>query len=197
MTQPGVPEVVVVGASAGALEALSAVLPELPQGYGLPLLVVVHLPAGRESLLAPLLQARCRLTVVEAEDKQPIEPGTAYLAPPDYHLLLGRDRALSLSSEEPVHFSRPSIDVLFETAADALGAGVVGVILSGANSDGSRGLRAICDAGGQALVQRPDQAASAAMPRAALKACPEARALSLGELAECLVRLPKLIAADI
>lgn len=176
-------EAIVVGASAGAVEALSAILPTLPPDYPLPLLVVVHLPADKKSIMTELFRAKCRLEVHEAEDKEPIRAATAYFAPPDYHLLVEPDRRLSLSSEEPVHYSRPSIDVLFETAVDAYGPALLGIILSGANDDGARGLRTISEAGGTALVQRPDLAYASAMPRAALEACPEARSLSLQEIA--------------
>lgn len=178
--------VVVIGASVGAIEALSVILPALPAGYPLAVLVVVHVPPDRKSLLADLFSSRCRLTVKEAEDKEPIETGTIYFAAPDYHLLVEPDFRLSLSSDEPVRYSRPSIDVLFESAADALGDRVTGVILTGANNDGARGLRAICDAGGLALVQQPGTAEGKAMPQSALAACPEARALSLEEIAAAL-----------
>lgn len=180
-------EAVVVGASAGALDALSVLLPRLPEDYPLPVLMVVHLPPDKKSAMADLLRAKCRIDVREAEEKERIEGGTAYLAPPDYHLLVESDHRLSLSSEEPVNYSRPSIDVLFETAADVFGSGLVGVVLTGANSDGSRGLRAILDAGGSGLVERPDSAYAPAMPQAALDACPGARALSLEEIAASLI----------
>jgi two-component system chemotaxis response regulator CheB len=174
---------VVIGASAGALEALSEILPALPANYGRAVMVVVHQPPDRESILVELLNSKCRLEVREAEDKEPITAGTVYLAPPDYHLLVETDRRLSLSSEEPVNYSRPSIDLLFMTAADAYQSELIGVILTGANQDGAEGLRAVQLAGGLALVQRPDQAVSAEMPQAALVACPSAQALSLCELA--------------
>jgi two-component system chemotaxis response regulator CheB len=184
---------VVIGASAGGVEALAAILPTLPPDYPLPVLVVVHLPADRPSVITEIFQAKCRLDVREAEDKEPIQPATVYFAPPDYHLLVESDRRLSLSSEEPVLYSRPSIDVLFESAAEAYQAGLIGIVLTGGNSDGSRGLRAIVDAGGVGLVQRPDQAYASAMPRAALDACPGIRILSLEEIAahlqEVVVRL--------
>ena len=176
-------EAVVVGASAGALEALSVVLPALPADFPIPLLVVVHLPPDRKSLLTSLLRGRCRIDVQEAEDKTTPEPGAAYIAPPDYHLMVEPDGRLSLSSEEPVLFSRPSIDVLFETAAETFGPALVGVVLSGANSDGTRGLRAILDAGGLGVVQRPETAQASAMPTSAIAACPEASALGLEEIA--------------
>lgn len=185
MTPPRL-EAVAVGASAGALEALSVVLPGLPPEFPAPILVVVHLPPDRKSLMAGLLGARCQLKVREAEDKEPAESGTVHLAPPDYHLMVEPDRRLSLSSEEPVLYSRPSIDVLFETAAEAYGPGLVGVILSGANSDGARGLRAIMDAGGVGIVQRPDTALASTMPTSALAACPKALALDLEAIAAAL-----------
>ena len=177
---------VVIGASAGAVDALLQILPSLPREYPLALLVVVHLPPDSDSTLAMLLAGRCAIAVKEAEDKEPIRPGVAYLAPPNYHLLVEPDLILSLSSEEPVLYSRPSIDVLFESAADAFGSSLAGVILTGANSDGARGLQAVVAAGGMALVQNPDGAEAATMPLAALEACPVARTLSLGEIAVAL-----------
>jgi two-component system, chemotaxis family, protein-glutamate methylesterase/glutaminase len=177
------PEAVVIGASVGALEALSNLLPGLPADYRLPILIVVHLPPDKISLLAELLRARCAIRVREAEDKEPIEPGVAYFAPPDYHLLVEQDKRLSLSNDEPVLFSRPSIDVLFESAADAYGDGLIGVVLTGANSDGANGLRAVVEAGGVAVVQKPGSAHAAAMPQAAIAACPDARVLPVNEIA--------------
>lgn len=173
---------VAIGASAGAIEALSGILPGLPKGYPLPIFIVIHLPPDRDSVIAEVLGAKCQLAVREAEDKEPIEPGTIYLAPPDYHLLVEQSGHLSLSSEDPVHYSRPSIDVLFETAADCYGEGLVGVILTGANDDGARGLKMIVDAGGVGLVQLPAQAFAPTMPLAALSECPSAQALSLDQI---------------
>ena len=177
------PEAIVIGASAGALEALSSLLPGLPADYRLPILVVVHLPPDKTSLLAELLRVRCAIRVREAEDKEPIEPGVAYFAPPDYHLLVEQDKRLSLSDDEPVLFSRPSIDVLFESAADAYGDGLIGVVLTGANSDGANGLKAVVEAGGVAVVQSPGSAYAVVMPEAAIAACPEARVLPVNEIA--------------
>ena len=177
---------VVIGASAGALDALSKILPALPGTYPLPVMVVVHLPVDKKSVMAELFQKKCRLTVCEAEDKQPLEPGTVYFAPPDYHLLVETDFRLSLSTEEPVLFSRPSVDVLFETAADAYGDSLIGIVLTGANNDGARGLKTIADKGGMALVQDPENAYASAMPQAALTACPGALVLGLDQIAELL-----------
>lgn len=176
-------EAIVLGASAGALDALSTILSTLPSDFAAPLLIVVHLPPEKDSMLAGLLQAKCLLPVREAEDKEPIQTGTVYLTPPDYHLLVETDRRLSLSSEEPERFSRPSIDVLFETAADAYGPALVGVVLTGANDDGARGLQTIFAAGGRGIVQNPDTAYAADMPRAAMKRCPQALVVPLQEIA--------------
>ena len=184
-------EAVVIGASAGALEALSQILPALPSDFKLPIFIVVHLPPTPESLLTEVFAAKCALPVKEAEDKEPIQPGTIYFAPPNYHLLVEPNRKLSLSSDEPVLFSRPSIDVLFESAADAYGDSLIGVILSGANNDGAQGLKRIIDAGGRGLVQDPASAEAAAMPQSALKLSPAAKALSLRSIAATVVNPAK------
>lgn len=173
------PQAIVIGASAGALEALSVILPALPADFRLPIMVVVHIPPDKRSVLAELFRAKCHLNVVEVEDKEPILGGTVYFAPPDYHLLVEANRTLALSSDEPVLFSRPSIDVMFETAAEAYGAGLIGIVLTGANSDGALGLKAVTKAGGVAIVQDPDEAFQSAMPQAAINAVSSARILSL------------------
>ena len=147
-------------------------------------MIVIHLPPDRNSVVAELFDEKCALTVREAEDKEDILPGHVYFAPPDYHLLVEADHRLSLSSEEPVLFSRPSVDVLFETAADVYGEGLIGVILTGANPDGAAGLKAVMAAGGRGLVQRPDLSYASAMPEAALEFSPQAEALSLEQIAE-------------
>ncbi|GGF69970.1 chemotaxis protein CheB [Azorhizobium oxalatiphilum] len=177
------PRAVVIGASAGALEALSAILPALPASFSLPIMVVVHVPPDKHSLMAELFQAKCRIAVREAEDKEPIEGGTVYFAPPDYHLLVESDACLALSTDAPVLFSRPSIDVLFESAADAYGPALIGIVLTGANQDGARGLRAVVDAGGTALVQDPANAFAGAMPEAAIDLCPDALVRPLADIA--------------
>ena len=180
---------VVIGASAGAVQALLAILPILPADYPLPILIAVHVPPDRGNGLVPLLQASCALAVLEAEDKERVLPGTVYFAPPDYHLLVERDGGLALSSDEPVNYSRPSIDGLFESAADAYGAGLIGVVLTGANNDGAAGLRAVMERGGEAFVERPSEAYASAMPEAALAACAGATAMSLADIANYLVEL--------
>lgn len=186
------PAAVVIGASAGAYDALATLLPPLPSEFPVPILVVVHQPPDKKSLMPELLGHLCRVKVREAEDKEPVTRGTIYLAPPDYHLLIEKDHRISLSYDEPVLYSRPSIDVLFEAAADVYGPSLIGVVLTGANSDGATGLRAICDEGGTALVQRPEQAYSPAMPRAALASCPEAHSMTLAEISAYLLESVKV-----
>ncbi len=180
-------EAVVIGASSGAIEAITTILPRLPEGFRLPVLIVVHLPPDHLSTLPELFQSRTSLPVKEAEDTEPIHPGTIYVAPPDYHLLVEIEGTLSLSSEEPVQYSRPSIDVLFETAADAYESALIGIVLTGANSDGANGLREIWNAGGTPVVQSPDEAQAPLMPEAALAHCPAAQVMTLNQIAEFLI----------
>jgi two-component system chemotaxis response regulator CheB len=179
--------VVVMGASMGGIEALGQVLPRLT---GAPSVVVVlHLASQRPSLVPDLLAAHCALPVKEAEDKEPLAPGTIYFAPPDHHLLIERTLCLALSGDGPVHHSRPSIDVLFESAAEALGPRLAAVLLTGANADGAAGLAVIAATGGTVVVQDPGTARAAEMPRAGLALCPGAHVLPLDAIAPFLNRL--------
>ncbi|GES45887.1 chemotaxis protein CheB [Rhizobium dioscoreae] len=182
-------EAVVIGASAGGVEALSVILPFIPETFSLPIVVVVHVPPDRRSIMADLFRAKCVLSVTEAEDKQPLVGGTIYFAPPDYHLLIETEGSLALSNEEPILFSRPSIDVLFESAADAYGSRLIAIVLTGANTDGAKGLRAVVDAGGTAIVQNPDNATAAAMPMAAISMVPEAYIMQLSAIREFLGKI--------
>ncbi|MET0519028.1 MAG: chemotaxis protein CheB [Burkholderiaceae bacterium] len=161
-------ELVVIGASAGGVAALLRLLPGLPAGYALPIVIVLHMPAHGESRFGELLQRRVDMRVREARDKEPIASATIYLAVADHHLSVELDRSLSLSGEEPVRYSRPSIDLLMESAALAYGPALLGVLLSGANTDGARGLAAIKAAGGISVVQDPLDAEISTMPRAAI-----------------------------
>lgn len=176
-------EAIVIGASAGAIDALSVILPALPREFPYPIVVVVHLPVDKKSLIVDLFQQRCELNVVEAEDKLPLEAGCVYFAPSDYHLLVEPERVLSLSVDETVNYSRPSIDVLFESAAEAFGPQLLGIVLTGANGDGARGLKSIMDSGGSGLIQRPDLAYASAMPQAAVDLCPRASVMTLEQIA--------------
>lgn len=187
--------IVVVGASWGGLNALSRLVADVDADFPLPIAIVQHRSKESDHLLAHLLQDRTALTVKEIEDKEPIAPGNVYVAPPDYHLLvdlLEDGPQFSLSVDPPVRYSRPSIDVAFVAAADAFGARVVGVVLTGANEDGAAGLRRIADRGGYAIVQDPNTAEIRTMPQAALNAVPNAEVLPLDRMGACLTRLGRL-----
>ncbi|MEO8901699.1 MAG: chemotaxis protein CheB [Polyangiaceae bacterium] len=161
-------EALIVGASAGATRALAKLLPAVPERARIPVVIVVHLPPNRPSLLPELFRPRCAARVSEPEDKQPISAGTIWFAPPNYHLLMERGRTFSLSVDEPVNFSRPSIDVLFESAAEAFGSKLCAIVLTGANDDGALGATAIRRRGGLVIVQAPDTAEAKQMPNAAI-----------------------------
>lgn len=162
-------QAVVIGASAGGVDALMDILPGLPASFGLPLVVLLHLSESHHSQLAEIFRRRMSLQVREAADKETLMPGTLYFAPPGYHLLVETDHSLSLSCEPQVHFSRPSIDVLMESAADAYGPNLAGILLTGANADGARGLDKIGRQGGLSVVQDPAEAHMPAMPQAAIR----------------------------
>jgi two-component system chemotaxis response regulator CheB len=163
-------DAVVVGGSAGALEALQTLLPALPAGYAAAVVVVVHMQRQRPSLLTEVFAPRCALPVREAQHCAPVEAGAIVFAPPDYHLLIDAGPRLCLSVDAPLHFSRPAIDVLFESAADQFGERLIGVLLSGANADGAAGLATIGRLGGLTMVQSPASAQAPTMPQAGLAA---------------------------
>lgn len=173
----------VIGGSAGGIEALRNLLTALPPSLEVPVLVVLHI-GGDARWTWPAIFPGSPVPVREAEDKETATPGVVYLAPPDYHLLVDSDGVLSLSLDEPVHLSRPSIDVLFESASWAMGENVLGILLTGANADGAAGLATIHRGGGSCWVQTPETAAMPTMPRAGLAAVPDARSLSLVQMAE-------------
>lgn len=187
------PRLIVVGASWGGLHALSTIVHALPATFGAPMLVVQHRSKDAAGLLAELLQDVTPLRVLEPEDKEPLVDGSVYVAPPDYHVLVD-DGHLALSTDAAVRFSRPSIDVALSSAADAFGAEAIGVVLTGANDDGARGLRRIIDRGGWGIVQAPETAEVRTMPDAALRALrgsssPRWISVALAEIARELVAL--------
>jgi two-component system chemotaxis response regulator CheB len=181
-------EIVCIGASYGGLSALQTVLPELASDFPLPVVVVQHRKRDGDDGLCEYLRKRSRLPLIEPNDKEKVEPGHVYLAPRDYHLLIEKS-IFALSTESPVGFARPSIDVTFSSAADVYMDRVVGVILTGANADGARGLARIKSLGGLALVQDPQSAESRAMPEAAIAATSVDRVLPLTEIAPFLNEL--------
>ena len=182
---------IVVGASAGGVEALLHVFGALPKAFDIPILTVLHLPDERRSQLSEVFATRLGRPVREGSDKAAIEPGVIYFAGPSYHLSVERDFTLSLSQEERVHFSRPAIDMLFDSAADAYGPDLVGVLMTGANEDGAKGLAAIKRRGGLTIVQDPAEARMPTMPLAALKLQQPDHILSLNGIGSLLAKLER------
>jgi two-component system chemotaxis response regulator CheB len=182
-------EAVVIGASAGGFEALLAVLKGLPASYPMPLVVVLHLPENHESRLAELFGLRLPLRAREARDKESLAAGTVYFAPSGYHLSIESDRSFSLSCEDRVSYARPSIDVLFASAADAYGKSLAGILLTGANHDGAAGLAGMRVAGALTIVQNPATAEVSTMPEAALRRMTPDLILPLAEINSLLHRL--------
>jgi two-component system chemotaxis response regulator CheB len=182
---------VVIGASFGGVNALQKVLAPLPADFALPILVVQHRLPAPDDFLAFSLNEACRLTVKEADEKELVKPGYVYVAPANYHLLVERDQTLSLTVDARVCYSRPSIDVLFETAANAYRSSLIGIILTGANQDGTAGLKRIKEKGGLTIVQDPATAESAVMPCSAIQGTCVDRILSLAEIASFLAQLLK------
>jgi two-component system, chemotaxis family, protein-glutamate methylesterase/glutaminase len=186
VTLDGRVDAVAIGASAGGIQALSVLLPALPSSLRAAVFIVLHLPRDKPSILAKIFKPKCALPVFEAEDKQPVIPGNIYFAPADYHLLIDQGPQLALSADEPVHHSRPSIDVLFESAADVYKDRLLGIILTGANEDGATGLAAVKDAGGITVVQEPETAQAPQMVRSALALRPADWVLPLDKIAALL-----------
>jgi two-component system chemotaxis response regulator CheB len=182
-------DLVVVGTSWGGLAALRTLVAGLPESFTMAVTLVQHRHKDSDHLLRVLLQERAALEVCEVEDKMPVEHGRIYVAPPDYHTLVEPGH-FSLSTEAPVRYSRPSIDVTFSSAASSYGHRTVGIVLTGANADGAEGLREISDRGGMAIVQDPRTAESAIMPAAAAKAVPRARVMPLEEIVAFVRELP-------
>ena len=182
-------DIVVVGTSWGGLAALRTLVAGLPESFMMAVTLVQHRHKDSDHLLRVLLQERSALEVCEVEDKMPLERGRIYVAPPDYHTLVEPGH-FSLSTEAPVRYSRPSIDVTFNSAAISYGHRTVGIVLTGANADGAEGLRLISDRGGMAIVQDPATAESPVMPIAAVKAVPRARVLSLPSIIQFVTELP-------
>jgi len=178
-----------MGASAGGIEALSRIINELPPDFSIPIVIVLHLPEDSKVSVSELFAAHTDLQVKEAEEKEAIFPGFIYFAPPGYHLLLEEDGTFSFSLDEPVNFSRPSIDVLFESASIAYGSHLLGILLTGASGDGAIGLLEVKKRGGVSVVQDPKSAESKIMPQAAIKLNPPDFVLSLPEMSRFIARL--------
>lgn len=180
---------IVIGVSAGGLSALRVILAQLPVNYKIPVIIVQHRHPESDNIFEHMLEEICSISVKQIEDKENIDVSTVYVAPPNYHVLVEEDLSFSLSIEDKVNYARPSIDVLFESAADAICPDLIGVILTGANNDGSKGLKKIKEMGGIAIVQEPETAEVAAMPRAAINLTPVDNILPLEKIGRFLVDL--------
>lgn len=184
-------EAIVIGVSTGGFQALKSILPSLPHNFPVPIAIVQHISEQSGTYMTDHLDQICNMTVKEAEDKEPLIPAHIYLAPPGYHALIEDDKTFSLSVDEKVNFSCPSIDVLFESAADAYRENLIGVILTGANHDGATGLQKVKKYGGLTIVQHPDDARSPTMPQAALSATEADYTITIQELPRLLIKLTK------
>jgi len=176
-------QAVVIGSSAGGLNALKLLFNELDEKFKLPVIIVQHISPNSENYLIQILNDLKKMSVKEADEKEKPEKGNAYIAPPNYHLLLEPDQTFSLTIDERVNYARPSIDVLFETAAEAYREKLIGIILTGANNDGSKGLKRIKEMGGLTIVQDPETAEVNSMPRAAILASAVDKIMSIKEIA--------------
>jgi len=180
---------IVIGVSAGGLDALKQILPELPVNFPVPIIVVQHRHPLSDDSLEKAMDDMCKIGVRQINDKTALKPGIAYFAPPNYHVMIEEDMTFSLTLDPPVNYSRPSIDVLFESASEIFGDHLVGIILTGANKDGSYGLSMIRQRGGIAIVQDPETASVNAMPLAAIAATKVNYILKLDVIAEMLVNI--------
>ena len=182
-------DAVVIGTSAGGVDALTRILPSLPATMPAAILIVVHILRERPSLLPEIFRNKCAMHIEEAIDKADIKRGCIYFAPPDYHMLVDHGPQIVLSVDDVVQFSRPSIDVLFESAADVYGKNLLGILLTGGNEDGASGLAYIAQCGGTTVLQDPVEAAASTMPEGALKLMTPTHVMRLDEIAGLLTTI--------
>jgi two-component system chemotaxis response regulator CheB len=179
---------IVIGTSAGGLHAVLAILEDLPPDYSIPVIIVQHRSKDQRDLLEEVLQSKCKIRIKQADEKEKIHSSFVYIAPPDYHLLIESDETFSLSADEPVRFSRPSIDVLFETAAIVFKEALIGIVLTGASNDGSAGIVAIKKNGGLTIAQNPAEAQFAFMPKSSIETKKIDHVLTLIEIRNFLLK---------
>lgn len=182
-------EAIVIGVSSGGMSALKIISSSLPVNFKLPIIIVQHVSAHSDSHWIKLLSEKSHLNVKEADEKDAIEKGNIYIAPPNYHLLIEKNKTFSLTIDERVNFARPSIDVLFESAAEAYTNKVIGIVLTGSNSDGTKGIKRIKECGGLAIIQDPETAESEHMPKAAIAAIVPDYILPLEDIIKLLIQL--------
>ena len=186
-------EAIVIGTSSGGLNALKFLFSALPIDFSIPIIIVQHISPRSDNQWIKLLNINSKLYLKEADEKEKIEQGKVYIAPPNYHLMIERDKTFSLTIDERVNYSRPSIDVLFESAAEAYKNKLIGVILTGSNNDGTNGIKRIQECGGLTIAQDPETAESAYMPASAIAAIQPDYILALENIIALLIKLDKPI----
>jgi two-component system chemotaxis response regulator CheB len=184
-------EAIVVGVSSGGMNAMKVMFSLLPKDFNTPVIIVQHIGAHSDSRWIKLLNDISNLPLKEADEKERIESGKVYFAPPNYHLLIEKDRTFSLTVDERVNYSRPSIDVLFESAAEAYADKLIGVILTGSNNDGTNGIKRVKECGGLVIIQNPETSESAYMPKSAIAAIKPDYVLSLEDIINLLIKTDK------
>jgi len=184
-------EAIVIGVSSGGMNAMKVMFSLLPKDFNTPIIIVQHIGAHSDNQWIKLLNIKSNLCIKEADEKEKIEKGKVYIAPPNYHLLIEKDKTFSLTIDERVNYSRPSIDVLFESAAEAYQNNLIGIILTGSNSDGTNGIKRVQECGGLTIIQDPETAESAYMPKSAIAAIKPDYISSLEGITELLIKLDK------
>lgn len=184
-------EAIVIGASAGGFNAFIKLLPSIPLDFPIPVIIVQHIHPNQDDFFVNFINQKCQLTVKEINDKEQILPGFIFVAPPNYHVLVEDDKIFSLSIDEKINCSRPSIDLLFESAAEVFRSKLIGIILTGANSDGALGMKKIKEYNGITIVQNPEEAESNLMPISSIDMCSIDHILELEKIPQMLVSLTK------
>ena len=182
-------EAIVIGVSSGGMNAMKVMFSLLPKNFSIPIIIVQHISAHSDSQWIELLNEKSNLNIKEADEKEKIEKGNVYIAPSNYHLLIGKDKTFSLTIDERVNYARPSIDVLFESAADSYASKLIGVVLTGSNNDGTKGLNRIQECGGLTIVQDPKTAESAYMPASAIASIKPDYILALEYIIQLLIKI--------
>jgi len=184
-------EAIVIGVSSGGMNALKFIFSALPAGFRLPIIIVQHISAHSDNEWINILNDKSNLTIKEADEKEKIEIGNVYIAPANYHLLIENDKTFSLTIDEYVNFARPSIDVLFESGAEAYKDKLIGMVLTGSNNDGTKGIKRIKELGGMAIIQDPETAESSYMPASAIAAIEPDYILSLEKIIQLLIKITR------
>jgi len=182
-------EAIVIGVSSGGMNALKFIFSKLPVDFRIPIIIVQHMSARSDSEWIKLLNDKSNLAIKEADEKEKVESGHVYIAPANYHLLIENDKTFSLTIDERVNFARPSIDVLFESAAEAYKNKLIGIVLTGSNNDGAKGIKRIKESGGMVIIQDPETAESPNMPASAINVIQPDYILSLEKIIEFLIKL--------